>query len=104
MLKKKTKQAYCKKNFETNGNNIRNTWKGIICLICLKTVTSSVPTVISLDSSDTITNPYNIANIFNNYFGSITETIRKAYQKDYQTILGMKSALKYFCILSMKKI
>ena len=79
MLKKKTKQAYCKKNFETNGNNIRNTWKGIICLICLKTVTSSVPTVISLDSSDTITNPYNIANIFNNYFGSIAETIKSGY-------------------------
>ena len=37
----------------------------------LKTVTSHVPTVLSLDSGDTITNPHDIANTFNNYFTSI---------------------------------
>ena len=31
---------------------------------------SSVPTVLALDNGDTVTSPYDIANIFNNYFAS----------------------------------
>ena len=54
---KKSKQAYYDKYFERNWNNIKNTWKGIKSLISLKTVASSVPTVLSLDNGDTITNP-----------------------------------------------
>ena len=34
---KKSKQAYFDKHFETNWNNIVNTWKGIKSLISLKT-------------------------------------------------------------------
>ena len=60
-----------------NWNNIKNTWKGIKSLISLKTVTSNVPTVLSLDIGRTITNPYDIANSFNNYFASIAETTKK---------------------------
>ena len=56
-LMKKSKQVYW---------NIKNTWKGIKSLISLKTVAFSVPTVLSLDK-DTTTNPYDIANTFNNY-------------------------------------
>ena len=56
-LMKKSKQVYW---------NIKNTWKGIKSLISLKTVAFSVPTVLSLDN-DTTTNPYDIANTFNNY-------------------------------------
>ena len=41
-----------------------------------KNVVFSVPTVLSLDNSDTITNPYD--NTFNNYFASIAETTKKA--------------------------
>ena len=37
---------------------IKNTWKGMKSLISLKTVASSIPTVLSLDNADTITNPY----------------------------------------------
>ena len=77
-LMKKSKQAYYDKYFERNWNNIKNTWKGIKSLISLKTVASSVPTVLSLDNGDTITNPYDIANTFNNYFASIAETTKKA--------------------------
>ena len=58
-------------------NNIKNTWKGTKSLISLKTVASHVPTVMSLDNGDTITNPDNIAKIFNNYFASIAETTKK---------------------------
>ena len=75
---KKSKQAYYDKYFERNWNNIKNTWKGIKSLISLKTVASSVPTVLSYDNGDTITNPYDIANTFNNYFTSIAETTKKA--------------------------
>ena len=63
---KKCKQAYYDKYFERNWNNINNTWKGIKSLIFLKIVASYVPTVLSLDNGDTITNPYDIANTFNN--------------------------------------
>ena len=77
-LMKKSKQAYYDKYFERNWNNIKNTWKGIKSLISLKTKASSVPTVLSRENGDTITNPYDIANTFNNYFASIAETTKKA--------------------------
>ena len=76
-LMKKSKQAYYDKYFEKNWNNIKNTWKLIKSLTSLKTVASNVPTVLSLDNGDTVTNPYDIANIFNNYFPSIAETTKK---------------------------
>ena len=75
---KRSKQAtYFDKYFEANWNNIKNTWKGIKSLITIKSVASNVPTVLSLDNGDTITNPYDIANTFNNYFASIAETMKK---------------------------
>ena len=73
---KKGKQTYYDKYFERNWNNINN-WKGIKSLISLKTVASNVPTVLSLDNGKTITNPYDIADTFNNYFASIAETTKK---------------------------
>ena len=75
---KKSKWAYYDKYFERNLSNIKNTWKGIKSLISLKTVASNVPTVLSLDNGDTITNAYDVANTFNNYFASIDETTKKA--------------------------
>ena len=77
-LMKKSKQAYYDKYFERNWSNIKNTWKGIKSLISLKTVASNVPTVLSLDNGNTITNAYDVANTFNNYFASIDETTKKA--------------------------
>ena len=68
---KTSKQAYYDKYFERNWNNSKNTWKGIKSLIYLKIVAFSVPTVLYLDNGDTITNPYDISNTFNNYFASI---------------------------------
>ena len=66
--------------FEKNWKNIKNTWKGIKSLIFLKTVASSIPTVLSLDNGDTITNSYDIANTFNNYFASIAKTTKKKHK------------------------
>ena len=103
---KKSKQAYYDEYFEINWNDIKNTWKGIKSLIYLKTVVSSVPTVLSLDNGDTITNPYDIANTFNNYFDSIAETTKKSIKnsrKHFQTIFQMKVVVQYFCNLLIKK-
>ena len=56
-LMKKSKQAYYDKYFETNWDDIKDIWKGIKFLISLKTVASSITTVLSLDNGDIITNP-----------------------------------------------
>ena len=48
-------------------------------MISLKTVASNVPTVLSFDNGKIITNPYDVANTFNNYFASIAETTKKIY-------------------------
>ena len=50
--------------------------EGIKSLICLKSVASSAPTVLSCNNGDIITNPYGITNTFNNYFASIAETTK----------------------------
>ena len=68
---KKSKQTYYDKYFEKSWNNIKNTWKGIKSFISLKTVASNLPTVLSLDNGDTITNCSDITNTFNNYFGKL---------------------------------
>ena len=58
--------------------NIKDIWKGIKSLISRKTVASSIPTVVCLDNGDTIINPYDTTNTFNNYFASIAETTKKS--------------------------
>ena len=73
---------------ETNWNKIKNTQKGIKSLISLKTVVSSAPTVLSHDDSDTITNPYDIANTFNNYFASISETTKSNIKYSHKHFPG----------------
>ena len=98
-LMKKSKQGYYDKYFERNQNNIKNTWKGIKSLISLKTVAFRVPTVLSLDNGDTITNPYDIANTFNNYFASIAETTKKSIKyshKHFSDYLSNESSSTIF--------
>ena len=98
-LMKKSKQAYYDRYFEKNWKNIKNTWKGIKSLISLKTVASSIPTVLSLDNGDTITNPYDIANTFNNYFASIAETTKKSIKyshKHFSDYLSNESSSRIF--------
>ena len=75
---KKSKQTHYDKYFETNWNNIKNTWKGVKSIISLKSEASNAPILLSLDNGDTITNRYDIANTFNNYFASLAKTAIKA--------------------------
>ena len=83
-LLKKSKQAHYNKYFERNQNNIKNTWKQIKSLISLKIVASCVSTKLSLNNGGTITNPYDIANTFNNYFVAIAETMKKSINYSYK--------------------
>ena len=103
---KKSKQAAYDKYFERYW---KNKWKGIKSLISPKTVASSVLTLLlSLDNqryynSDTITNLYDIAKTFNNYFASIVETTKKTKQNIhiniFQTIFLMKVVVQCFFFL-----
>ena len=98
-LMKKSKQAYYDKYFEKYWNNIKNTCKGIKSLISLKTKASSVPTVLSRENGDTITNPYDIVNTFNNYFASIAETTKRSIKyshKHFSDYLSNESSCTIF--------
>ena len=73
---KRSKENYYKKCFGSNWNNAKIIWKGIKSIITLKDITSSGPRTIS-QGGNLITNPYDIANIFNNYFSSVADTAKK---------------------------
>ena len=79
---KKSKHTYYGKYFDGNLNNIENTWIGIKSLISLKSIASSIPTILSFNNGDTITSPNDTANTFDNYFPSITETTKKTKYSD----------------------
>ena len=96
---KESKQAYYDTYFERNWNNIKNLWKGIKSLISLKTEACNVPTVLSLGNGDTIANPYDIVNTFNNYFASIAETTKKSKKysmKHFSDYLSNESSSTIF--------
>ena len=82
-LLKKSKENYYKKCFESNWNNAKIIWKGIKSIITLKDITSSVPRTIS-QGENLITNPYDIANIFNNYFSSVADTAKENIKYSHQ--------------------
>ena len=53
-----------------NWNNTKNTWKGIKSILSIKPNPSDIPKILNTNDS-TITNPVEIANVFNNYFSCI---------------------------------
>ena len=66
---------------------------------------NSVPTALSLDNGDIITNPYDIANTFNNYFVSIAETTKEniKYSHKHFSNFQMNVVAQYLCNLLIKK-
>ena len=77
-------------------------------LISLKTLACLVSTVLFLNNGDTITGPYDIVTIINNYFASIAETTKKKKKKNihiniFQAIFPMKVLVHYFCNLLREK-
>ena len=56
---------------------------------------------LSLDNGDTITNPYDIANTFNNYFAYIPETTKRSIKythKHFSDYLSNESGSEIFLI------
>ena len=74
-LLKRSKQDFFSNFYESNWNNIKNTWKGIESLITLTDISISVPSTLNHNNS-TVTNPSETANNSNNYFGSVAEETR----------------------------
>ena len=67
---KTSKQKYYEKLFHNNLNCIKNIWKWIRNLIALKQSLKSIIHWLSRNN-ETITDPKNITNIFNDYFSTI---------------------------------
>ena len=69
-LLKRNKTNYYNRYFDINWNNIKNTWKGINSILRIKHNLSDIPRILNTNDS-TITNPVEIASLFNNYFSCI---------------------------------
>ena len=68
---KQSKTNYYNHYFETNWNNIKNTWKGIKSILNIKSISADNLKSLTVDGT-TISNSIAISNIFNNYFSSIS--------------------------------
>ena len=91
------------KNFDSNWNNFKNTYKGIKSIIRLKDISTSVPR--TLNHNSTVTNPVEIANIFNNHFASVAEKTRANVNyshKHFSACMGNKFS-KSFCLSPTNK-
>ena len=89
-LLKQSKKNYYTKFFNSNINNIKNTWKGIKSIISKGDNESFAPTSISINKS-ILTEPNIIANEFNNYFCSIGKKIQSNIKhsfRDFHFFLG----------------
>ena len=97
-LLKESKQIYYTKYFESNWNNIRNTWKGIKTTTSIKNITTTAPHSIEFNNR-TITDPTTMSNVFNNYFTSIAEKTKsniKFSPKHYTDYLSSTNTNTFF--------
>ena len=69
---KESKQIHYTKCFESNWNNIRNTWKGIKTITLIIKITTASPHSTEFNNK-AIIDLAAMSNIFNNYFTSIAE-------------------------------
>ena len=74
-LLKQSKKNYFNQYFLNNCNNIKNTWKGIKSIINLKNKSNEVPKIIK-DNGNYLSNPTDIANVFNDFFSSVASKIQ----------------------------
>ena len=85
------KKAYYQRYFSIHKNNLQKIWKGIKEIINIKSKNFDHPTCIQVDDQ-TITDPTNIANSFNDYFSSIADKIlqKRKYNgtKSYRDFLS----------------
>ena len=78
---KSSKTNYYNHYFDINWNNIKNNWKGIKSILSIKPNPSDIPKSLNANA-----NPFEIANVFSNYFSSIAS----------QTNVNIKHSHKHF--------
>ena len=70
-LMKKSKMNYYKHYFKNNWGNIKNTWKGIKSILNINNTHSNIPEIL-VSNNNKSAEPIEIANIFNNFFSSVS--------------------------------
>ena len=73
-LTRTSKKEFYEKYFTKHKQNLSKTWQGIKQIINTKSKNSDYPSCI-IDKSDTITDPTEIANRFNNFYASVADNI-----------------------------
>ena len=71
-LMKRSEQNYYTKHFENNLYKIKNTWSSIKSATSMRSSWSITPTLLTFQN-ETIDNSKRIANIFNQYFSTISK-------------------------------
>ena len=86
----KKKQEHIKNKLESNKNDIKTTWRILNSLLGKKNITECKSLYINTNK---ITDPQQLANLFNDHFSSIaykyTSTLPK-YENNYSEYLGKK--------------
>ena len=97
-LLKRSKTNYHNHYFDIYWNNSKNTWKGIKSILSIKPNPSDIPKILYANDS-TITNPVEIANVFNNYFSSIASQTKvniKYSHKQFSHFLKNRAQNSFF--------
>ena len=83
-LLKTSKLNFFHDYFEKNSNNIRNIWKGINQIVNVKSKSYDSPSCLTDKNGQSITEPSEISNSFNNYFSTIADSMldERKYEGD----------------------
>ena len=98
ILLKRSKTNYYNHYFDINWNNIKNTWKEIKSILSIKPNPSDIPKILNTNDSN-ITNPVEIANVFNSYFSSIASQTKvniKHSNKRFSDFLKNRARNSFF--------
>ena len=97
-LMKKTEMNYYNHYFKTNWDNIKNTWKGIKSILNINNTHSNIPKIL-VSNDTTSAEPIETANIFNNFFTSITAKTKESIKythKNFFKFLKNRSDDSFF--------
>ena len=95
---KQSKTNYYNHYFETNWNNIKNTWKGLKSILNMKNISADITKTLTVNGA-TISNPMEISNIFSNYFSSIATKTKlniSFSHKHFSDFLKNRSNISFF--------
>ena len=74
-LTKQSKLNFYNRYFTANNNNLRKVWNGIKDIINIKNKTNDVPTCLTDDNGNIVTDPIQISNTFCDQFSTVADKI-----------------------------